>query len=62
MNKPKFIERIKELIGHLGWRLFIWAAFEGDEERFHCERDKRAFEHWNVEVPKTLKNLYEDLP
>lgn len=45
MGQPTKIERLKKIIGHFAWKVFIWAQWDGDELAFQNARDEDALNY-----------------
>jgi hypothetical protein len=52
MNKLNILQIIRNLIGAIGWKLFIWADFNGDENKYFDEYEKRYKYGFNSKSPK----------
>lgn len=39
MGEPSFTDRIREMLAHWGWKLFIRFQYSGREEKYFAEKD-----------------------
>lgn len=58
MGELSIWEKLKCLIGSIGWRLYIWGLHGADEEGWHYYRDLEAFGFHEIEAPKTLTERF----
>lgn len=54
MGEPTMLHKIRKFIGHIGWYMFIWGEFGGDEKVYRNQRDEEVFRFYGVAVPKEL--------
>lgn len=45
MGQLTLIERVRRAIGHVAWKVFIWAEWHGDEFAFNEARDEEVYNH-----------------
>lgn len=52
MGRESILAKVKLFIGYLGWRIYLWGQFDGDEDRWHREKDREVIDRYPYTCPE----------